>query len=432
MNQNQYVFSNRDLADYSLNSEVTIRGRIDKIYCQFGIIYVIIRQELHTIQCIYYQQNETDQLAKMIIDIPKESIVDIFGIIKNANVESCSVYNIELEIKSINIISKADFNLPIEINEHVNLSNRQNKLLTKLNYRVLDLRKSHNRFIFKFRSIVCQFIRKFLDQNGFIEIHTPKLINITNQTNIFDNYLVQYPCLYQQLAICADFSRIYEIGSTYIKKSSNKLTEFTGINIEMTIEHDYHEILNFFDKIFIDLFEYLKNIFKEELDIFNMDFNIKPFKLIHPTINITFSDVIELLGKSNLKLKDGDFNTKIEKIIGKIIREKYHTDFFIISQLPTNLSQFYTMPNKENTNYSNSYCFYLRGKRILSGSQRIHNYHQLIESIKLYQIDSNKIKDYLESFKYGVPLHGGGTLCLEQLITSYLGIKDIRNVSLFS
>ena len=73
-----------------------------------------------------------------------------------------------------------------------------------------------------------------------------------------------------------------------------------------------------------------------------------------------------------------DFNTEKEKALGKIIKEKYHTDFFMVDQFPTSIRPFYTMPNPENPLYSNSYDFFIRGEEILSGAQRINDYEYAI------------------------------------------------------
>ena len=57
--------------------------------------------------------------------------------------------------------------------------------------------------------------------------------------------------------------------------------------------------------------------------------------------------------------------------------------------------------------------------------------NMLLASANTHGIDVNKIDDYIESFKYGVPQHGGGGIGLERVVMFYLGINNIRNVSMF-
>ena len=66
-------------------------------------------------------------------------------------------------------------------------------------------------------------------------------------------------------------------------------------------------------------------------------------------------------------------STTNEKRLGRIVREKYDTDYFIIDKFPMALRPFYTMPDPEDPTLSNSYDFFMRGEEILSGAQRIHD-----------------------------------------------------------
>jgi len=68
---------------------------------------------------------------------------------------------------------------------------------------------------------VCRLFRDTLTQNGFLEIHTPKIISAASEggANVFtvsyfksSAYLAQSPQLYKQMAICADFDRVFTVG----------------------------------------------------------------------------------------------------------------------------------------------------------------------------------------------------------------------------
>lgn len=435
--------------------EYKIIGRVHRVRSQSKIIFLVIRQESNTLQCVYFKKDKTgDSLADLIMSITKESIVEVCGTTKIAKpiVKSCTVQELELEIKSIRIISKSHATLPLQIDEHIYLPTktkgddveRESKLVTRLNNRVLDLRKEDNQFIFKMQSAVSKIIRDYFDKYGFMEIHTPKLICAASEggSNVFEvnyfnqyAYLAQSPQLYKQMAICGDFPRIYEIGPVFRAEKSfthRHLTEFIGIDMEMTFERHYHEILDIFDNLFVNLFTKLQEIYGHEIDNFFKLFNVEPFEFANPSIRITFKEAIGLLRQAGIMMTDyEDFSTEKERILGKIIKEKYHTDFFMVDQFPTSVRPFYTMPNPENPLYSNSYDFFIRGEEILSGAQRISDYETLIASAKRHDIDTNKISDYLESFKYGVPLHGGGGIGLERVVMLYLGLNNIRNVSMF-
>lgn len=92
----------------------------------------------------------------------------------------------------------------------------------KLDNRIIDLRTLTNQAIYRIEAGVCQLFREILNDKGFIEIHTPKIINAASEggANVFkvsyfktSAYLAQSPQLYKQMAIAADFDRVYTIGS---------------------------------------------------------------------------------------------------------------------------------------------------------------------------------------------------------------------------
>ena len=265
------------------NIEYKISGRVHRIRSQSKIIFLVLRQQTNTLQCVYFKTDEKDSLADYIMTITRESIVEIIGTSKTAKpiVKSCTVQEIELEVKSIKIISKSDSTLPIQIDEHIYLptktkgddAERESKLVTRLNNRVLDLRKEDNQFIFRLQSIISKTIRDYFDQNNFMEIHTPKLISSASEggSNVFEvnyfnqyAYLAQSPQLYKQMAICGDFPRVYEIGPVFRAEKSfthRHLTEFIGIDMEMTFNGHYHEILDVFDNLFVNLFTVLQETY---------------------------------------------------------------------------------------------------------------------------------------------------------------------------
>ena len=93
--------------------------------------------------------------------------------------------------------------------------------------------------------------------------------------------------------------------------------------------------------------------------------------------------------------------------MGKLVKEKYHTDFYILDKFPLCVRPFYTMPDPIKKEYSNSYDFFIRGEEILSGAQRIHDPVFLEERANVHGVDLKTIQPYLDAFKYGAPPHAG-------------------------
>jgi aspartyl-tRNA synthetase len=124
-------------------------------------------------------------------------------------------------------------------------------------------------------------------------------------------------------------------------------------------------------------------------------------------------------------------STPAEKLLGRLVKEKYDTDFFILDKYPLAVRPFYTMPDPHDPKASNSYDFFMRGEEIMSGAQRIHDPELLTERAKLHEVDLEKIKSYIDSFRFGAPPHAGGGIGLERVLMFYLGLDNIRKTSMF-
>jgi len=239
------------------------------------------------------------------------------------------------------------------------------------------------------------------------------------------------------MAITADMERVFEIGPVFRAERSfthRHLCEFVGLDLEMTFYEHYHEVLDLLDALFFSLFEGLKTKFAKELEIINQQFPFEPLKYKFPSLRLKFPEAISMLKAAGSKIGDfEDLSTPDEKLLGRLVREKYDTDFFILDGFPTDARPFYTMLNAEDPRYSNSYDFFIRGEEIMSGAQRVHDSKVLqqraLTSKKKVALES--VMDYVNSFKYGAMPHAGGGIGLERVTMLYLGLKNIRQTSLF-
>ena len=68
-----------------------------------------------------------------------------------------------------------------------------------------------------------------------------------------------------------------------------------------------------------------------------------------------------------------DLSTETEKALGRLVKAKYNTDFYMLYGYPKAARPFYTMADPNDPNYTNSYDFFMRGEEITSGAQRIHD-----------------------------------------------------------
>lgn len=234
--------------------------------------------------------------------------------------------------------------------------------------------------------MVCQLFREFLYQNNFMEIHTPKLLGGTSEggSNVFRiNYfkttgcLAQSPQLYKQMCIQADFKRVFEIGPVFRAENSfthRHMCEFTGLDMEMVIEHNYMELLNMISRMLCHIFNGLAERCQPELATVREQFPSEPFVVSDPVPFLTFEEGVKLLQENGIEQDPlEDLGTTTEKQLGDLVKKKYNTDFYILHRYPKNARPFYTMPAHDDPNYTCSYDIFMRGEEIISGAQRIHD-----------------------------------------------------------
>ncbi|KAJ1556222.1 aspartate--tRNA ligase dps1 [Cladochytrium tenue] len=210
------------------------------------------------------------------------------------------------------------------------------------------------------------------------------------------------------------------------------MTEFMGLDLEMVIEEHYHELLDLFDGLFVYIFDGLKKRFSAEIEAVRRQYPFEDFLYLPKTLRLNFSEGIAMLRAAGVEIGDfDDLSTEQEKLLGKLVREKYKTDFYFLDKFPLSVRPFYTMPDPAKPGYSNSYDFFMRGEEILSGAQRVHDYALLEERIKEHGVDPKTVQAYLDAFKFGAPPHGGGGIGLERVAMLFLKLGNIRRTSMF-
>ncbi|ORE10521.1 aspartyl-tRNA synthetase [Rhizopus microsporus var. microsporus] len=436
---------------------VTVRVRVQTSRATGGkMCFFVFRQGVATIQGIITADEEkiSKQMVKFCVGITPESIVLVEGkIVKPVEeVKSCTISCAELAIEKIHIVSDVQVRLAFTLDDASRAESAFEEdaqlvrvnLDTRLNNRVLDLRTTTNHAIFRLQSAVCLLFREFLIERGFMEIHTPKLIAAASEggANVFkvsyfksSAFLAQSPQLYKQMCIAADFGKVFEIAPVFRAEDSNThrhMTEFMGLDMEMAFNEHYHEVLEVLEDLFVYIFTNLKNRFKDEIETVKRQYHFEDFEFLPKTLRLKFSEGVQMLREAGVEIDDfEDLSTANERLLGKLVKEKYHTDFYVLDKFPLAVRPFYTMPDPNNPGYSNSYDFFMRGEEILSGAQRIHDAELLTERAKLHEVDLSTIQPYIDAFKIGAPPHAGGGIGLERVVMLYLGLGNIRRSSLF-
>lgn len=435
---------------------VWVRGRLHTSRAKGKQCFIVLRQQQYTVQCLVAVSDVVSKLmVKFASNITKESVVDIEAVVRkvDSKIESCSQKNVELHVTQLFTVSPAKGQLPLlvedaarpvkedEDSESLNIRVNQD---TRLDNRVLDLRTPANQAIFRLEAGVCRLFRDILTEKGFVEIHTPKIIPAASEggANVFtvsyfkgSAYLAQSPQLYKQMAIAADFDKVFTIGAVFRAEDSNThrhLTEFVGLDLEMAFKYHYHEVLDTIGDTFIQMFKGMRDRYADEIASVAQQFPVEPFEFLDPPLRLEFPTAVAMLREAGVNIGDeDDLSTPDEKLLGRLVKAKYDTDFYILDKYPLAVRPFYTMPDPKDSKRSNSYDIFMRGEEIMSGAQRIHDPDFLTERAKVHGVDLEKIKAYIDAFRFGCPPHAGGGIGLERVVMLYLGLDNIRKTSMF-
>lgn len=171
------------------------------------------------------------------------------------------------------------------------------------------------------------------------------------------------------MAIAADFDKVFTVGAVFRAEDSNThrhLTEFVGLDLEMAFKYHYHEVLNTIGDTFTQMFKGLRDNYGKEIDAVSQQYKVEPFKFLEPPLKLEFYQAVAMLREAGVEMGDeDDMSTPNEKLLGRLIKAKYDTDFYMLDKFPLAIRPFYTMPDPKNpvslnvlNFFKNLFCFF--------------------------------------------------------------------------
>ena len=412
-------------------TDVLLMGWVHILRDKGKIKFIILRDERGSIQITVPQKKVSEAVFEVSGSLKPEYAIAVHGtVVEAGQVES----GVEIIPSSIRILNKSE-RLPIDVVEgKVDID-----LDTRLNHRILDLRKPTVNAIFRIQHSLVRYAREFLQQNEFVEIHTPKIVAEATEggANLFEikyferkAYLAQSPQFYKQLMLLAGFGRVFEIAPVFRAEKHNTrrhVNEYTSFDFEMAWISGLEDVMTMEENMLHYAFEQTAKSAAKELDLLDVDLVVPklPFK------RIKHAEAIDLLNAEGKEIDvNADLDPESERLLGQIFPEKFGTDMVFITHYPAELRPAYTMPSLTDEGMTESFDLTYKGMEITTGGQRIHLYDLLVEKFKEKGFDPVAFSFYLDPFKYGAPPHGGLGLGVERLTMQLLGIENIREATL--
>ena len=418
------------------NTPVEVSGWVETVRDQKRVQFVILRDESGLVQLVNPATREIDPedshseaklaLTETISALTQGSFLYVTGTLHHD--ERVNLGGLEVKISGVDVASLAYPEPPIADDSSVD---------KRMDWRFLDLRRPEAQIVFKTQTVFEHGLRSWWLDNGFIEIHTPKLMASASESRAelfevpyFDTtaYLAQSPQFFKQMAQSAGFGKIFEIAPAFRADpsfTSRHATEFTSVDMEVSWVTSHHDVMALHEQLLTHAFTAVSSTLGEEITN-TLGITITPPTTPFP--KVTLAEARELVKADGYEIPraDGDLDPEAERRLSAIIKERDGHDFVFVTDYDTTIRPFYHMRHEDNPTLTNSYDLLYRGVEISTGAQREHRIDVLEAQAKDKKMDLTDLDHYFDFFRHGVPPHGGFGMGLARVIMLMLELGSIR------
>ena len=412
-----------------VGEEVELRGWVQAVRDQKKVQFVIVRDETGLVQVVAPQQEPPGELNLQISALAVESAVRLTGTVVAD--ERVKLGGLEVRLAELHVEAAAEPELPVAADSSLD---------KRMDWRYLDLRRPERRLIFEVQSTVEHAMREFWREQGFVELHSPKLMGSASESGAelfkveyFDRqaYLAQSPQFYKQMAMSAGFGRVFEIGPVFRANpsfTSRHDTEFTSVDVEIAWIDSHEDVMAFEERWLAHVLATVKETHGEQiLDTFGVELKVPSV----PFPRVALAEAKELLraGGHEPPGAGHDLDPPSERALSQLILERDGHEFAFVIDYPAAVRPFYHMRHPEDHTLTRSFDLLWRGIELTTGAQREHRYEQLLAQAREKHVEVEPIQYYLDFFRFGPPPHGGFGFGLTRLLMQMLGQDNVREVT---
>jgi len=412
-----------------VGEQVSIRGWVQTVRDQKRMQFVIVRDETGLAQVALAKREPPSELNEAVSALTAESAVTVMG--TAVADERVKLGGLELKLEGLQVDSLAEPEVPIA---------PDSALDKRIDWRYLDLRRPDRRLIFQVQSTAEHAMRELWRGEGFIELHTPKLMGSASESGAelfkveyFDRvaFLAQSPQFYKQMAMAAGFGRVFEVGPVFRANpsfTSRHDTEFTSVDVEISWIDSHEDVMAFEERWLAHVLAAVKDTHGHLIE------EAFQTELVVPSLpfpRVTLEDAKQLLDDAGHDAPGAghDLDPPSERALSALIEEQHGHEFAFVTDYPTTLRPFYHMRHPENPTLTRSFDLLWKGIELTTGAQREHRYEQLLAQAADKNVDVGPIQYYLNFFRFGAPPHGGFGFGLTRLLMQMLGQENVREVT---
>lgn len=414
----------------AVGQKVRIQGWLQVLRDQKKMQFLILRDRTGLVQVAFWKPDNLE-LAKQISGLATESALTVTGIVMDN--PQVKLGGLEVQLETLAVEAAAQSPLPFDIT-----AESLPALDFRLDWRFIDLRRPENLLIFQVQTTLEMAMRQYWLDHHFMEIHTPKLMGSPSESGaeLFElpyferkAYLAQSPQFYKQMAMAAGFERVFEIGPIFRADpsfTSRHMTEFTGIDMEMSWIDSHEDVMAFMERWLAYCYGRVKDAHGEAI---RRTFGVEITLPAVPFPRLSMRDALEALkhvGYTCPPDRKGDLDPAGERLLGEYVRQHFDHEFVFLTDWPTAVRPFYHMRHTADPRLTRSFDLIANGLEITTGAQREHRYDVLLRQAREKGLNEAPIQFYLDFFRYGCPPHGGFGLGLSRLLMVMLNLGNIR------
>jgi len=407
---------------------VTICGWLHSLRKQKNMIFAVVRDYTGLVQLSYFRGDNQLNIEKALEQLTVESAIIVTGeLLTN---EAVKLGGKEIKPETIKIVSLAESPLPLS---------DKSPLDTRLDWRFLDLRKEKQQLIMRVQTVAEHAMRLFWQQEGFVEIHSPKLMGSSSESGseLFrlpyfggEAFLAQSPQFFKQMAMAAGLERVFEIGPVFRANKSHTVrhdTEFTSVDVEFSWIESHHEVMELEERWLCFVIAYIKDKLGEQItNLFGVEVVVP--QLPFPRVTMVEAQNI-VAQRGHICERKDDLDPEGERQLSSYIMGKFGHQMVFVTDYPTEVRPFYHMRPTHNPELTNSFDLLWKGLEVTTGAQREHRYDVLRQQAVDKGLELEPIRFYLDFFRYGMPPHGGYGFGLTRMLMVLLGLSNVREVT---
>ncbi|MDR6611688.1 aspartate--tRNA(Asn) ligase [Leifsonia sp. 1010] len=414
---------------------VSVAGWVETVRDQKKVQFVVLRDESGAVQLVNPRTVGddgaviADEPATTISGLSQGSFVRAIGELKHD--ERVKLGGIEIRLTSLEVETAAIPETPIAADSGID---------KRMDWRFLDLRDPRHNLIFRVQTTFEHALRQYWVENGFVEIHTPKLMASASESRaeLFElpyfettAYLAQSPQIFKQMAQAAGFGRVFEIGPAFRADpsfTSRHATEFTSVDTEISWIDSHEDVMKVHEDLLVAGFTAVKEKHGEEIErLFGVEVTVPstPF----PRIPLAEAKRIVAERGYEVQREDDDMDPEGERQISAYVKETYGHEFVFLTDYAASIRPYYHMRHPEDPSITRSYDLIFNGVEISTGAQREHRVDILEKQAVEKGLSVEELEDVLAFFRYGIPPHGGFGMGLARVLMLMLHLSNLRETT---